>query len=507
MSMESCLRLPRVFTISANSSLISTGGVLTRRGERIPLRPKPYKILACLLANSGKAVSKADLLREVWEESFVDEGTLVQHVVALRKALGDQCGCLATVPSHGYRIEVPVRLEIPGTPSTKPPSPSHYAEMLEILYAAPLDQAKWQQFLERLCEITSSITALFVNNDSAQGIRRLATGGLKTTAETKAIYDSSFRYTDPIRQAYLRNPRTGFIEGEDLIAHEDLIKTEAFKAVGIPNGREYFSLIVITVSPSRHEMISLWRGAGRPILEPEYRLLIESLLPHMQNVLDIRRALGLMEDRARTAEAMLDASITASILLDEAGRIIYMNEAAQRLALNADGFTVDDNRPIPTDPSRRSEFENLVAACASADSNSAGGALTLARGMRKRPLQVVVTPLRLSDPHRSGVRTLVMATDPDRVVIFPDAILRQLYGLTPAETEIANGLLTGFSIEEVAKVRGVSLPTVRSQMSSLLGKTGSQSHNELIRLLTMLPHAVPQVTSGVHENAVDVAGR
>jgi DNA-binding NarL/FixJ family response regulator len=77
-------------------------------------------------------------------------------------------------------------------------------------------------------------------------------------------------------------------------------------------------------------------------------------------------------------------------------------------------------------------------------------------------LQVFVTPLRLSDPNRSGVRALVMATDPDKTVVFPDTILRQLYGLTPAETEVANGLLTGFSVEEIARVRRVSISTVRS---------------------------------------------
>jgi DNA-binding CsgD family transcriptional regulator len=134
-----------------------------------------------------------------------------------------------------------------------------------------------------------------------------------------------------------------------------------------------------------------------------------------------------------------------------------------------------------------------VAACANADSHSPGGALTLARGQRRRPLQVFVTPLRLSDPNRSGVRALVMATDPDKTVVFPDTILRQLYGLTPAETEVANGLLTGFSVEEIARVRRVSISTVRSQLSSLLSKTGVKGQNDLMRLLATLPQNAPEV--------------
>jgi DNA-binding CsgD family transcriptional regulator/PAS domain-containing protein len=369
-----------------------------------------------------------------------------------------------------------------------------YSELLEILYAAPLEDSQWERFLDRLCKVTGSLVALFVRNDSAQGIRRLSAGGMgPTDGRTYDTYQSSYRYTDPIRQAFLRHPRIGFIEGEELITHEELTKTPAFQAVAVPNGLVHVSLIALSITPRYQEIISMWRGPGRLYLEPEHRQLIDKLLPHIQNVLNIRRALGMLEERALNAEAMLDASTTASILLDGEGCLIHMNDAAQLLALASDGITVREDRLVPTDASKRFEFAELVAACANADSHSPGGALTLARGQRRRPLQVFVTPLRLSDPNRSGVRALVMATDPDKTVVFPDTILRQLYGLTPAETEVANGLLTGFSVEEIARVRRVSISTVRSQLSSLLSKTGVKGQNELMRLLATLPQNVPEV--------------
>jgi DNA-binding CsgD family transcriptional regulator/PAS domain-containing protein len=374
------------------------------------------------------------------------------------------------------------------------------SELLEILYAAPLDAAKWQEFLDRLCAVTGSITALYINNNSEQGVRRLAAGGLQATEEIDQTYEASYRYTDPIRLAFLRNPRVGYIEGEDLITHEDLVKTDLYQTVAAPHGLAHFSLIVTSISPRRSEVISVWRAAGRRILEPQHRQLMEALLPHMQNVLNIRRALGLLEDRVRTAEAMLDANANATILLNDAGCLVYMNQAAQQLALDSDGFSIRDNRPVPTNPSRRAEFAALVAACTNQDSPSSGGALTLERRPNKRPLQLVITPLRLADPHRRGVRALIMATDPDKTVIFPDDILRQLYGLTPAETEVANGLLTGFSVEEIAQIRKVSITTLRSQMSSLLSKTGAKRQSDLIRLLAMLPQSTPSPTHLQTEN-------
>jgi hypothetical protein len=48
---------------------------------------------------------------------------------------------------------------------------------------------------------------------------------------------------------------------------------------------------------------------------------------------------------------------------------------------------------------------------------------------------------------------LILATDPDRAIRFPDSILRHTHGLAPAETEIANVRLTGFSLDEIAQLR------------------------------------------------------
>ena len=189
----------------------------------------------------------------------------------------------------------------------------------------------------------------------------------------------------------------------------------------------------------------------------------------------------------RTAPAAPRPCSTASILLDGSGRIIHMNEAAQQIAINSDGFGVRVDRIVPTDPSMRHEFTALVNACASAELGHSGGALALGRSSGKRPLQVLVTPVRLIEKYRSSVRVLILATDPDRAVSFPDAVLRGTYGLTPAETGIANALLTGFSLEEIAQLRKVSVATVRSQMKGLMGKTDTQRQGDLIRLLSTLP--------------------
>lgn len=52
--------------------------------------------------------------------------------------------------------------------------------------------------------------------------------------------------------------------------------------------------------------------------------------------------------------------------------------------------------------------------------------------------------------------------------------------LTPAEMDVLSGLLQGYTAKVIAKSRGASVNTVRSQIMAILGKTGHRSQKELI---------------------------
>jgi DNA-binding CsgD family transcriptional regulator len=365
-----------------------------------------------------------------------------------------------------------------------------YSELLSTLYGAPLDDAQWQLFLTQLCESTHSTVAMFLRNDTALGNRMLASGGRTVPAEADRTYRENHSYTDPFREAFMLNPRLGIIEGEDLVPHDQWVKSDAYRTVAAPFGIEHMTCMALSVSNRAHDLISLWRGPERPLLEHKYKELLLMLLPHLQNALKIRQTFGLAEQRARNAEAMLDVSETASILLDGSGHVLHMNEAAKHLALRSDGLCVRGDRVLPTDRSRRAEFGALLTACAASGLGHPGGALALERSSSNRPLQVLVSPVHLAGQHESPVRILILATDPDQAVDLSDATLRQIYGFTPAETEIANALCTGFSLEAIAQLRRVSVATVRSQMKNVLGKTDTQRQGDLIRLLSTLPRTV-----------------
>src|SRR4029079_6184128 len=81
--------------------------VLLREGELVPLTPKVFDILVTLVEHGGQVVSKDDLMKRVWPNTFVEEGNLTQNISLLRKALGETAGAsqfIETVPRRGYRF-------------------------------------------------------------------------------------------------------------------------------------------------------------------------------------------------------------------------------------------------------------------------------------------------------------------------------------------------------------------------------------------------------------------
>ena len=87
--------------------------ILLRAGEPVPLTPKTFQILLVLVRHSQEVVTKDDLMKEVWPDTFVEEANLSRIIFMLRKALGESSKdhqYILTVPGRGYRLAESVRL-------------------------------------------------------------------------------------------------------------------------------------------------------------------------------------------------------------------------------------------------------------------------------------------------------------------------------------------------------------------------------------------------------------
>ena len=87
--------------------------VLLRAGQPVPLTPKTFQILLVLVRHHKEVVTKDNLMKAVWPDTYVEEANLSRNIFMLRKALGESPQdhqYILTVPGRGYRFAENVRL-------------------------------------------------------------------------------------------------------------------------------------------------------------------------------------------------------------------------------------------------------------------------------------------------------------------------------------------------------------------------------------------------------------
>jgi eukaryotic-like serine/threonine-protein kinase len=89
-----------------------TERILSCDGAIVSLTPKAFETLLCLVRNQGRVLTKDELLKQIWPDTFVEEVNLAVNISTIRKALGENpqdCRFIATVPGRGYRFIAEVR--------------------------------------------------------------------------------------------------------------------------------------------------------------------------------------------------------------------------------------------------------------------------------------------------------------------------------------------------------------------------------------------------------------
>ena len=92
-------------------ALDSRKRTLSRAGSPVPLSGKAFDVLLFLAQHPNRPVTKEELLRGVWGDTFVEEGNLTQHISHLRKALGDTSEhgrLIVTIARKGYQFTATV---------------------------------------------------------------------------------------------------------------------------------------------------------------------------------------------------------------------------------------------------------------------------------------------------------------------------------------------------------------------------------------------------------------
>jgi DNA-binding CsgD family transcriptional regulator len=200
-------------------------------------------------------------------------------------------------------------------------------------------------------------------------------------------------------------------------------------------------------------------------------LLFEKHLARAVNLAD-RLAPASNSARSQAAVAGIHA---AAMIASRTGEIVAVNPAAEAVFAVRAGMNIAD---LPLDPAGLDQFRDSIARVVGAVDDRQD-LLRISSRSSEKHVFVLLRPFEEAD----GDRRVLIVTTEQAWSDNATGVLQRSFGITSAEIGILRALLSGATVAEIAARTGRSAATVRSQIHSLLGKTGTRTQAELLRIV------------------------
>jgi DNA-binding CsgD family transcriptional regulator len=239
---------------------------------------------------------------------------------------------------------------------------------------------------------------------------------------------------------------------------------------------EHAACAVLRKSARNADVLVLVRKGASPFDAGELSWL-QLLLPHLHAALDLAEKLVAPLPTTSVVAQLARLFPTPCLLTDDAARCIERNDAFGKV-LEALSGAVRSGRVVFDDPFLQDSWRQaLLEGNATAATQS-----LLANAPTGNQWKVHIVPV-------ASVNSMADATPRHLMFAYFEKFagaatqtrtLPSSRPLTKAELEVLASLLLGQTAKVIARARGASVNTVRSQITSILGKTGHHTQKELI---------------------------
>ncbi|MCJ2182866.1 helix-turn-helix transcriptional regulator [Novosphingobium sp. 1949] len=353
---------------------------------------------------------------------------------------------------------------------------------LDDLYAACDDDAAFHALpsvIARACDARSAIVLPAAGAGAAP-----AMASYFDPAAFQRYLDQ-FASIDPWRPAFaaLHARGQGGAQALDaLVPPEEFQRStmynELFRPIGDDTGR---AMGILAPPPAHGSVIAAHRAARDKPFEPRDTQRLDAIAPHVARVLRLRGLLMAERAAGLHLKDLAEASGRAILALDTTLKVLALTDAARDLLEQRDGLALAGGHLVCDSPPLARSLKAGVHAVTSRQ-GEARTAFACPRPSGSGPLHLALHPAA-SGPARHA---LLLIDDP--AVRRPEGRrvqdLRQIFRLSPGETDLALNLLCDQSLEQIAQARRVTKETVRSQLRALFHKTDTTRQSTLVRLLS-----------------------
>lgn len=305
---------------------------------------------------------------------------------------------------------------------------------------------------------------------------------------------------NPLLRAHRQKPVGVVFHDDALMARKDFRTTPFFRDwLGQAGDFDAATGVVITRDGPVQTSLEIRypAHAARQIAAIAAGFLAE-VAPHLQHATRIAALAQDADQSRRTAQTLLELSSFPTFVVGQDGLVEMMNAHAERLLRNGGDLNLGmDRRLHSNDPADTASLLEAIAALGQS-SRARSMMIGLRAAKHGRPRLASLTPLtalgQVDGPlgdGRTGGRVAIMVIDSTAPLQLERDALGEVFALTTREVDLAQALLEGRSLPEVARAQAVSKQTLRNQLSSIMRKTRTRRQSELVALLLHMARALP----------------
>ena len=369
--------------------------------------------------------------------------------------------------------------------------------LLDWIYAAAVERNRWQDFLEELAAALGG-AAVILSLRLPGPSRPPQIFQVHLRPELEPVLARHRSRGLPWSSGARPSHRNRFVRTSDFHSDAELASSDFYAEWMQPQElAPEGPLELVLTAPSGRPVADLAiyrRIGGRPIDATDLALC-ETLAPHLRRTRQLARRFGWAR-RWRLALAEVINRLSVGVLLiDRHYHPIITNRSADAILAQRDGLTLAADGLHATnrrdDAVLRQLLAEVIAAPASAPCTNR--VMAVSRPSGKRAFPVITASLSEALPGDAAEAAVVctLIGDPDAGQAFTPEVLRSVYSLTAAESELVGLLAAGHCLRDAAELRGVSLNTVRSQLKQVFAKTDTTRQGALIRLVLTGAAAYP----------------
>ncbi len=358
------------------------------------------------------------------------------------------------------------------------------ASIIDTIYQASLDLSLWEDVVKKLAEeLCAHSSMLRVFDDNYRSYNYFVSYGYDKGIQKQ--YGEYFAHIDPIQDVLRDMPDGLVLPQHAVMSMKDFYRTEFYNDYAKPQGFSHTIGGVFLKDKNGSVQFGMQRTRRQPLYDQYDVSKLKLFVPHLKRAISFNKKIYECNAVNRNLETAISHMPFAVFFLNIQGKVIGLNIKAEELIIDGRLINVFNQKVHFFNPIDNHKFQTTLASVVK-HSDHEDNYISLQDDNGKFH-HIFVFPINFEksemfneiNSYQNGV--MVGIFPETNTIKLNSKLCKQVFGFTHSEFEVSQHLVNGNSLERIARIRGVTLNTVKSQLKTLFKKTETQSQSALVQ--------------------------